>query len=109
MPDTPGPDVPRPEAPRPGFGRAFLLSFGICAVPSLLLFAATELADTSSDFSVVFVLLPVVLGLGMVVAGVVQMVRGGRAGGGGLILGALAGFIVGFSLCLGTFTLGPMH
>lgn len=98
-----------PEAHGPGFGRGFGLSFGLCAVPPLLLYAVVEAIGTSSDVSLVFVLMPAMLGLGMLVFGVTQMVRGNRAGGGGLILGALAGFIVGFSLCLGTFTLGPMN
>ncbi len=49
--------------------------------------------------------MPATLGLRMLVFGVTQRVQGNRAGGGGLVLGALAGFVVGFSLCLGTFTL----
>lgn len=98
-------DAPDPhEGPSLSFGRAFAIGFGVCALPPLLLYASTQASGSSSDSAMLFGLLPAVLGFGVLIVGLVRMASG-RAGAGGLVLGALAGFVVGFSLCLGSFTL----
>lgn len=103
-------DPPDPlEALRLSYGRAFGLSFGLCAAPPLLLYALMEPMRLGIDVIPWLLIMPAVTGLGMLVFDVVQKVRGNEAGGGGLILGALAGVGVGDSLCIGSFTWGSMN
>ncbi len=81
--------------------RAFLWTFGLCSGLPVLA-AALALVDQSSDYGALMYLfaMPVVWG-GAFIVGLGMWLLGDRDRGPGIMLGALAGAVVGFSLCSG--------
>lgn len=103
MPDdlAPGPEAHPPRHRRP----AFLWSFGACVASTAALTAAAAFAPVPHLGELWFLIaMPFVWVLALLLGGVVWFNgRGTEAAGVGvdIVLGALAGALVGFSLCSG--------
>lgn len=84
---------------------AFAWTFGVCTVlplaGALLMLLGGAFASSLSNIGIVALFAAPVVWLFLLVAGLVARLSGQPARGNGVMLGALAGAVVGFSLCSG--------
>lgn len=101
MPDAP---LPAPQPPTRD-RRAFAWTFGVCVAFPLvglaLLLVGGSLESSAATFGMYALFLSPVVWLLGIVLGVIARVQGQTAQGNGMLLGALVGAVVGFSLCSG--------
>ena len=109
-PNRPQDEPPRgASAPRrresvgrdPRFSRAFLASFGACAVPLVLGTVLGFRGTSGTDWASRLLVASGLFGVALLVIGGVVAAAGHRQVGLGMLLGVLAAAVVGFALCSG--------